>query len=114
MQTLPENRNSRPSQEEEATTKMAMQSPHKNLAMQSPNFEPTVSLAPAAKWLEPKWLDFLEDMVKKTDIPVPHLIEVIQCLRDFAADEEDGSFKIACILKLSLNVKWAVTKARTN
>ena len=36
MQTLPENRTSRPSEEEEATTKMAMQSPHKNLAMQSP------------------------------------------------------------------------------
>ena len=58
--------------------------------------------------------DFLEHMVKKTEIPLPHLIEVIQGLRDFAADEEDGSFKIACILKLSLNVKWAVSKARTN
>ena len=58
--------------------------------------------------------DFLEHMVKKTDIPMPHLIEVIQGLRDFAADEEDGSFKIASILKLSLNLKWALTTARTN
>ena len=58
-------------------------------------------------------VDFLEQMVEKTDIPMRHLIGVIQGLRDFAADEEDGSFKIACILKLSLKVKhWS--KARTN
>ena len=53
-------------------------------------------------------VDFLEQMVEKTDIPMRHLIGVIQGLRDFAAAEEDGSFKIACILKLSMKVKhWS-------